>query len=102
MIIVVDLTGDYDTTIYDAARRAIASGCDPSHLIEIRRDGKLSMSGVIGELAKWQVKFRASGPCLVRYQGSPAAPLAAETSSEAITVPNRTFIPPGHDRMAYQ
>jgi hypothetical protein len=58
----VDLTGDYQTTIYDTASRLLADGADPGVTVESYRDGKLSMSGVIGERAKWQVVFRARGP----------------------------------------
>src|SRR5262245_10353639 len=52
----VDLTGDYKTTIYAAARRLLACGANPADTIETWRGGKLSMSGVIGECAKWTVK----------------------------------------------
>jgi hypothetical protein len=75
----VDLTGDYETTIYDAARRLLAGGTDPGDLIETWRNGTLSMSGVIGELAKWQVEFRASGPCLTRHRAIVRARPAAKT-----------------------
>jgi hypothetical protein len=64
----VDLTGDYETTVYDAARRLLAEGADPGDTVETRRNGILSISGVIGELAKWKVEFRASGPCLTRHR----------------------------------
>jgi hypothetical protein len=87
MIIVADLSNDYDTTIYDAARWFIAHGTDPSHMLEIRRDGKLSMSGIIGELAKWTVEFRASGPRLVPHRDCGIARLAAKAPPPAIVVP---------------
>ena len=46
-------------------------------------DGILSMSGIVGELAKLQVVFAATGPRLVRYKGCISGPLTAETSSQA-------------------
>jgi hypothetical protein len=87
MIIVVDLSGDYETTIYDAARRLIAAGTDPSHTVETRRDGYLSMSGKIGELAKWTVEFRAAGPRLVPYKHRGIAPPAAKTPDPGTIFP---------------
>jgi hypothetical protein len=87
MIIVVDLTGDRGTTIYDAARWLVAAGTDPSHTLETRRGGYLSMSGKLCELVDWTVKFRASGPYLVPYQGRPPAPLAAKSRPAVIVVP---------------
>jgi hypothetical protein len=72
----IDLTGDYDTTIYDAARRLLAEGAVPADTIEIARGGVLSMTGKIGECAKWQVVFRASGPRLAPHQGCLSAPPA--------------------------
>jgi hypothetical protein len=86
----LDLTGDYETTVYDAARRLLAAGADlvvavkntaTVDTVETWRDGKLSMSGKIGELAKWQVEFRASGPCLTRYRAVVRAPLTGKTAS---------------------
>jgi hypothetical protein len=74
----VNLTGDYETTVYDAARRLLAAGADPCDRVETRRHGILSMSGVIGELAKLQVVFAATGPRLVRHKGCILAPLAAK------------------------
>jgi hypothetical protein len=76
----VDLTGDYETTVYDAARRLLAECADPGDRVETRRNGILSMSGVIGELAKLQVVFAATGPRLVRYKGCISGSLAAKTA----------------------
>jgi hypothetical protein len=88
----VDLTDDYDTTIYDVARRLLAEGADTGDRVETRRNGVFSMSGIVGELAKWQVVFRGSGPCLVRYAAStsgPPAPETAEPVSEGPAYPSR-------------
>jgi hypothetical protein len=97
MIRKVDLTGDYETTVYDAARRLLVGGADPAGTVETWRDGKLSMSGVIGELAKWRVAFRGSGPCLVPYAASTLAVLAAET---AVPVHSGHLRPRGHPMTA--
>jgi hypothetical protein len=80
----VDLSGDYQTTIYDAARRLLAAGADPSHTLETRRAGHLSKSGKIGELAKWRVVFASTGPRLERYKDRPPAPPAAKTTDGPI------------------
>jgi flavin-binding protein dodecin len=74
----VDLTGDYETTVYDAARRLLAEGADPADTVETWRGGKLSMFGVIGELAKWQVAFATAGPCLQRHKTRISACVAPE------------------------
>jgi hypothetical protein len=79
MIHKIDLTGDYETTIYDVARRLLAAGADTGDRVETRRHGIFSMSGIVGELAKLQVVFAASGPRLVRYKGCISGPLTAET-----------------------
>jgi hypothetical protein len=79
----VDLTGDYETTVYDVARRLLAEGVDPGDTVETWRDGKLSMSGVIGELAKWQAVFAATGPRLVRHKGCISGSPAAKTVEPA-------------------
>jgi hypothetical protein len=64
----IDLTGDYETTIYAVARRLLDRGAAADDTVETWRDGKLSMSGVIGELARWTVAERKSGGLrLVRY-----------------------------------
>jgi hypothetical protein len=77
----VDLTGDYETTVYDAARRLLAEGADLADTVETWRDSKLSMSGVIGVLAKRQVVFASTGARLVRHKDCISARLAAETAS---------------------
>lgn len=38
-----------------AARRLLAEGANPSDRLETWRNGKLSMSGTVGECAKWEV-----------------------------------------------
>jgi hypothetical protein len=81
MIHKIDLTHDYDTTIYDAARRCLTAGADPGDTVETWREGKLSMTGRIGELAKWQVEFRAHGPRLARCKGRGIGPLTAGIAS---------------------
>jgi hypothetical protein len=79
----VDLTGDYETTVYDAARRLLAEGADPADTIETRRGGVLSMTGKIGECAKWTVEFRSTGPCLVPRRGVGTARVTAKTAEPA-------------------
>jgi hypothetical protein len=56
VIIKVDLTGNYRTNIYTAARALLTRGASPSDTIETWRDGKLSMSGNVGECAKLKVE----------------------------------------------
>jgi hypothetical protein len=80
MIHEVDLTGEYETTIYDAAGRLLAEGAAPADTVETWRDGKLSLSGVIGVLAERQVVSASTGPRLVRHKGRISARLAAETA----------------------
>jgi hypothetical protein len=87
MIHRLDLTGDYDTTIYDAARRLLAEGASPHDQVETYRNGMISMGANIGWAAKWRVDFRASGPCLARYQTPGLAPPAAETVGRATLTP---------------
>jgi hypothetical protein len=72
----VDLSGDYDTTIYDVARRLLSAGADPS--VATWRNAKRSMSGVVGELAKWTV---AGNPALhlVRWKAFPRDAVRART-----------------------
>jgi hypothetical protein len=89
----VDLSDDYETTVYDAARRLLAAGADPADTVETVRGGVLSMSGVIGKLARWQVEFRASGPCLTRYRSVGTACVAAKS---AAPVPKRLAQRVGH------
>jgi hypothetical protein len=79
----IDLTGDYETTIYDVARRLLAEGADTGDRVETRRHGIVSMSGIIGELAKLQVVFAATGPRLVRHKSCISGPLAAKPASPA-------------------
>jgi hypothetical protein len=59
-------------------RRKRAQGADPGDRVETRRHGIHSMSGVLGELAKLQVVFAATGPRLVRHKGCISGPLAAK------------------------
>lgn len=85
----VDLTGDDKTTIYGAARRLLATGARPGETIETWHDGKLSMSGRIGELAKWTVieSDRGNPSLMLRpYRPFPSLTVrarAAETASPA-------------------
>lgn len=44
----VDLSGDYRSTIYAAARRLMAKGAAAEDTLSTWGDGKLSMSGVVG------------------------------------------------------
>jgi hypothetical protein len=101
-----DLTGDYETTIYDVARRLLAEGADLADTVETWRGGKLSMSGKVGELAKWQVVFASTGPRLVRHKGCilarPAAPpvhsainpFSHDISSKSVTISDVTWSTP--------
>jgi hypothetical protein len=74
----VDLTGDCQTTVYDAARRLLSEGANPADTVEARRGGVASMSGKIGELAKWTVVFAAAGMRLKPFLGCPTARVTAE------------------------
>jgi hypothetical protein len=78
----VDLSGDYETTVYDAARRLLSEGANPSDMVETWRCGILSMTGVIGKLAKWRVSFHASGPCLERYATPALAGVAPKSAAQ--------------------
>jgi hypothetical protein len=78
-----DLTGDYETTIYDVARRLLAEGADPGDTVETWRSGVLSMSGGIGELAKRQVAFASAGPRLVRHKTYISGSLTAKPAEPA-------------------
>jgi hypothetical protein len=78
MIHKVDLTGDYETNVYDAARRLLAAGADPVDTVETYRGGKPSMTAVIGEAAKWapdvsSMKLRRWKAPLCRETALPAA-----------------------------
>jgi hypothetical protein len=77
----VDLTGDYETTIYDVARRLLVEGADPGDRVETRRSGVFNMSGKVGELAKLQVVFASSGPRLVRYKGCISGALTGKSDA---------------------
>jgi hypothetical protein len=83
MIHKIDLTGDYETTIYDVARRLLAESADPGARVETRRSGVFSMSGIIGDLAQWQVAFAAAGPRLARQRGCISGSLTAKSSRPA-------------------
>ena len=63
------------------ARRLLAEGADPGDTVETWRSGVLSMSGVIGELAKWQAAFATRGPHLMRHKTYISGSLAAETAA---------------------
>lgn len=75
MKIGVDLTGDYRTTIYAAARRAVAEGADPSGEIATYRNGTLSMRGNIGRCAEIDVSDPASakGMRMVKWRPFPTS-----------------------------
>jgi hypothetical protein len=81
----VDLTGDYQTNIYTAARRLLAVGADPHDVIETSRDGMPSMTGAIGECAKWEV-VDDRGLRLRKYlpRASTLGPLAPKSRFGAI------------------
>jgi hypothetical protein len=52
MKVIVDLTGDYGTNIFDAARWLLENGlAEPSDLIETERNGQSSMCGQVGVFA---------------------------------------------------
>jgi hypothetical protein len=85
----VDLTGDYRTNIYVAARRLLANGADPADEIETRRHGKLSMSGTVGVLAGLEVVDDHGRLRLRRYKALSATTLArwaAKSGSRGITL----------------
>jgi hypothetical protein len=92
MIHKVDLTGDYETNVYDAARRLLAAGADPVDTVETYRGGKPSMTAVIGEAAKWAPDV--SSMKLRRWK----APLCRETALPAATGgPRMTWQPTTRD-----
>jgi hypothetical protein len=90
----IGLTGDYSATIYGAARRLLADGADPADTIETWRNGKRSMSGRIGELAKWTVRRNDHGnPSmqLVKYRpfsSIDVRPRTAEIMPPAMVMPD--------------
>ena len=55
-MITIDMSGEYGVTIYVVARRLLKCGADPLAEMCIVRDGVASMQGVVGELARWQVR----------------------------------------------
>jgi hypothetical protein len=77
----IDLTGDYQITIYEAARRLLADGAEPAETIETYRNGVLSMSGLIGVLSKWTV---AENPSLrmIRWHPFPYDAVRARTAEK--------------------
>src|ERR1700730_12166432 len=89
----IDLSGDYRTTVYDAARRLLAGGADPGVTVETWRNGKLSVSNPIAETAEWTWQ---SGPYvmrLVRHAAGVTGRWAAESPSAGITEPEAAFRP---------
>lgn len=61
---VVDLTGAYRSNIYTTARAVLRTPgleAKPEDTLEIRRDGKVSMSGSVGYCAKWTVREKDTG-----------------------------------------
>jgi ISXO2-like transposase domain len=53
-----DLTGDYEATVYDAARRLLAEGASPADMVTTHRNGVPSMSrGVVGTFHKMSRKY---------------------------------------------
>ena len=86
----VDLSGDYRTEIYDCARKALNEGADPDEQIETYRDGKISMRGRIGDMALLTVKENASiGPIITYWSPHPAS---------AVTISGRLFEDARRDR----
>lgn len=80
MIYPVDLTNDYATSIYAAARTLLANGALPADMIETYRNGKLSMSGNIGICAKLTVIENKNGrPSLSIRRWRPFAAVAGGT-----------------------
>ena len=69
----VDLTGDYRTNIYQAARQLLSIGtAQPSDTIETYRNGKLSMTGNIGACARLVVNETRHGLRLHPWNAFPA------------------------------
>lgn len=95
----VDLTGDYETTIYDVARQLLAEGADPIDEVWTYRTDKwtgksvISMKANIGWAAKWTVvDDKRRGLAIRRWKPFPDAPVAsrtAETGKEGTQVPER-------------
>jgi hypothetical protein len=82
-----DLTGDYETTIYEVARQLLGRDADPADMVATCRNGVLSMSGVIGELAKWTAVFSAKGPGLARVKPPISAPSAGKSPPAGMEIP---------------
>jgi hypothetical protein len=83
MIHIVDLTNNYETTIYAEARKLLAAGADSADLIETWRNAKLSMSGIVGQCAKLTVSEDKHGKRamrLVRWMPFPADRYRPETA----------------------
>ena len=80
---VIDLTGDYETTIYDVARHLLSEGASPRHTIDTRRKGVVSMKGTLGWLSKWRVVFATSGLRLKPFAACTLGRQAAETANPA-------------------
>jgi hypothetical protein len=71
MLHMVDLTGDYNTTIYQAARK-LADSAGLEDIIETHRNGKLSMRGIVGKAAKATVQENKLGnPSLMLRRWAP-------------------------------
>jgi hypothetical protein len=83
----IDLTGDFRTTIYSASRRLLDAGADQMDTIATYRNGGLSMSGVIGDLAKWTVSDPDKGGMkLSRWKAFPGAAMPPRTAESAFRV----------------
>jgi hypothetical protein len=48
---VIDLTGDYRTTVYAAARSLLKAGAEYDDTLETVRGGRRSMQGIVGQAA---------------------------------------------------
>jgi hypothetical protein len=74
----IDLTGDYKTNIYTAARRLLEAGAHPGDTIQTYRDGQLSMSGVIGDCARLRVRESDHGNPSLRQDAISSCPVGPQ------------------------
>lgn len=72
--------------IYDHARRLLGEGVASSDMIETYTpQGTLSMSGIVGECAKWSVRENSAGAFyLKRWEAFPGRRVGSRTGETAI------------------
>jgi len=79
----IDLSGEYRSTVYSAARRLLAAGADPADIVETWRNGVLSMSGAVGECAGLMVLETASGNPSLQLSAWKALPASGSVTRTA-------------------